>query len=149
MEQKPTFVENYKKHKEDIFAIATSTLIYFIMLPLIFAEHRRPEPRYVDFDMWFVHLKQMPMVLYILILTVSLATMVNFFRDILSVIKKYFETQVPGSQAASYVDKAINTYDKYIANQPAVQPIDTVDHNIVHQYPDMPTMQSEFGKGKK
>lgn len=137
-----TFIEGYKKYKEDIFALCTSTLVYTIMLPLIYTEHRRVEPRYIDFDIWFIHLKQMPMVLYILILTVALATGVNFFRDILGVIKKYLEINMPCSEGnkQSVVQEV---------KQAEVSKVQEVDHNVVHQYDYLATMESEFGARQK
>lgn len=81
------------KYKDDLFGLFTSLLIYSIMLPLIISEHRRPEQRDIDFDVFFLHFRKMPMTLYFLIITISLATAVNFFRDILSTIKRYFNSK--------------------------------------------------------
>lgn len=88
------YFERFFKTKDDVFGILTTTLIYTIMLPMVFSEHRRLEPRYIDLDILFVHLKQMPMVLYYVIMMVILATTVNFFRDILSTAKKYFDSVI-------------------------------------------------------
>lgn len=86
------YFDRFVKSKDDVFGILTTTLIYAIMLPMIFSENRKVEPRYIDLDVLFLHLKQMPMVLYYVIMMVMLATTVNFFRDILSAAKKYFES---------------------------------------------------------
>ncbi len=85
--------EFYIKYKDDLFGLFTSLLIYSIMLPLIISEHRRIEQRYIDFELFLVHFKQMPMTLYFLIITIALSTTVNFFRDILSLIKRYINSK--------------------------------------------------------
>lgn len=105
-------LEKYKKHKDEIFSFLTSLLVYIIMLPLIYVENKRIEPRYVDFDFLFIHLKQMPMVLYILILTVLLATTVNFFRDILGIFRRYFESKIPDTKKKE--DALIETSSKIV-----------------------------------
>lgn len=88
------YFDRFFKSKDDVFGILTTTLIYAIMLPMIFSENKKAEPRYIDLDVLFLHLKQMPMVLYYVIMMVMLATTVNFFRDILSTAKKYFDSVI-------------------------------------------------------
>lgn len=121
----------FLKHKDDIFGLVTSALVYAIMLPLIIAEHKRIEPRYIDLDFAFIHLKQMPMVLYILILTVMLATTVNFFRDILSTAKKYFDTRIGYPQQNSFqTDYTTPNYQGSFYNPIISKPISSIDSPI-------------------
>ncbi|MBK8397452.1 MAG: hypothetical protein IPL26_19740 [Leptospiraceae bacterium] len=114
--------EFYIKYKDELFGLFTSLLIYSIMLPLIISEHRRVEQRYIDFDLFMVHFRQMPMTLYFLIITISLSTVVNFFRDILSVIKRYFNSKTGYNNYSAGVETDI------FGVKTGLRPVPTLDN---------------------
>ena len=88
------FLENFKREKETYFGFFTSILIYSIMIPLIILEHKKEIPRVIDFEFLFFKIQKMPMVLYMLILTITLSTICNFFRDFLNLLKQVILSKI-------------------------------------------------------
>jgi len=81
----------------DIYSLATAAYVFAVILPIIFYEIRRPEPRYVVFKILNYELGEIPMALQVVLISVILTTIVNYFRKILDVGMKWIDNKANGN----------------------------------------------------
>ena len=82
----------------DIYSLATAAYVFAVILPIVFFEIRRVEPKYIMFKIINIELGEIPMALQIVLVSVILTTIVNYFRKILDVGMKWIDNKANGSE---------------------------------------------------
>lgn len=80
----------------DIYSLATAAYVFLVILPIVFYEIRREVPKYVPFEIAGYELGEIPMALQIVLVSVILTTIVNYFRKILDVGMKWIDSKANG-----------------------------------------------------
>lgn len=80
----------------DIYSLATAAYVFAVILPIIFFEIKRPEPKYIVFRIFHYELGEVPMALQIVLVSVILTTLVNYFRKILDVGMQWISSKATG-----------------------------------------------------
>lgn len=73
------------KDTMDIYALSTALYVFVITLPIILHEIKRPVTRFIDVELFGYAFGEIPMALQIVLISVLLTTLVNYFRLILNV----------------------------------------------------------------
>lgn len=77
------FWKNIFKDINDIYSLSTALYVFLVILPIIVSEIRRPETKFVNLQIGG-HALEIPMALQIVLISILLTTMVNYFRMILN-----------------------------------------------------------------
>ena len=80
----------------DVYSLATAAYVFLVILPIVFYEIRREVPKYVPFEIAGYELGEIPMALQIVLVSVILTTIVNYFRKILDVGMKWIDSKANG-----------------------------------------------------
>lgn len=80
----------------DIYSLATAAYVFAVILPIVFYEIRREVPKYVPFEIAGYELGEIPMALQVVLVSVILTTIVNYFRKILDVGMKWIDSKANG-----------------------------------------------------
>lgn len=80
----------------DIYSLATAAYVFAVILPIVFYEIRRDVPKYVPFKIAGYELGEIPMALQVVLVSVILTTIVNYFRKILDVGMKWIDSKANG-----------------------------------------------------
>ena len=77
------FWRNIFRDINDIYSLSTALYVFVVILPIIISEIRRAETEFVTLTIGGMSLK-MPMALQIVLISILLTTLVNYFRMILN-----------------------------------------------------------------
>lgn len=80
----------------DVYSLATAAYVFAVILPIVFYEIRREVPKYVPFEIAGYELGEIPMALQVVLVSVILTTIVNYFRKILDVGMKWIDSKANG-----------------------------------------------------
>lgn len=77
------------KDTNDIYSLSTAMYVFIVIVPIIIVEIKRSEPRFTYLVFFGYNLGEIPMALNVVLVSVILTTLVNYFRILLSSLMSY------------------------------------------------------------
>ena len=88
-----TFLNTIFKDTMDVYSLATASYVFIVIIPIELAELKRIETRFTHLDI-LSYSFEIPMALQIVIVSVLLTTLVNYFRLILNIVLLYIRKKL-------------------------------------------------------
>ena len=84
IERRSGFWQAIIKDTMDIYSLSTALYVFLVILPIVLSEIKRTETRTVNLKLFGYEFGEIPMALQIVLVSVLLTTIVNYFRMILN-----------------------------------------------------------------